>query len=176
MKLHISHAPATVAALLAIVAAFAPSHAQAQVAPNPGATLRSCEVLPDGKVVFRIYAPKASEVTVSGDWVTQGLGTGGTLQKDAQGVWSIAVGPLPPDVYTYTFTVDGVRTLDPRNPRSQFIDLDNRKLYSASDVFKRVYTGSHHLVLQTCIQKGYIKEWGRVFIIAEPKPMSYPPR
>ena len=68
------------------------------------------------------------------------------------------------------------QALDPRNPRSQFIDLENQQVYSASDVFKRVYTGSHHLVLQTCIQKGYIKEWGRVFIIAEPKTMAYPPR
>jgi hypothetical protein len=68
------------------------------------------------------------------------------------------------------------QALDPRSPRSQFIDLETRQVNSASDVFKRVYTGSHHLVLQTCIQKGYIKEWGRVFIIAEPKTMAYPPR
>ncbi len=63
------------------------------------------------------------------------------------------------------------QALDPRNPRSNFIDLDTRQVCSASDVFKRMYTGSHHLVLQTCIQKGYIREWGRIFIIAEPQPM-----
>jgi enterochelin esterase family protein len=37
-------------------------------------------------------------------------------QKDSQGVWSVTLGPLKPDYYSYTFTVDGVRTLDPRNP------------------------------------------------------------
>ena len=63
------------------------------------------------------------------------------------------------------------QALDPRNPRSSFIDLETRQVCSTSDVFKRIYTGSHHLVLQTCIQKGYIKEWGRVFIIAEPLPV-----
>ncbi len=68
-------------------------------------------------MVFRIYAPKASEVTVTGDWVAQGRGAGGPLQKDAQGVWSITVGPLVADFYSYSFTVDGVRTLDPRNPQ-----------------------------------------------------------
>ena len=39
-----------------------------------------------------------------------------TLAKDDQGVWSITVGPLVPDFYAYSFTVDGVRTLDPRKP------------------------------------------------------------
>jgi enterochelin esterase family protein len=83
--------------------------------PTPNDTLKSPEVLPDHRVAFRIYAPKASEVTVSGDWIAQGLGTGGKLEKDDQGVWSITVGPLAPDFYSYTFTVDGVRTVDPKN-------------------------------------------------------------
>ncbi len=83
--------------------------------PTPNDTLKSPEVLSDGRVVFRIYAPKAEEVTVGGDWISQGLGTGGKLEKDAQGVWSITVGPLPADFYSYSLTVDGVRTLDPKN-------------------------------------------------------------
>lgn len=83
--------------------------------PTPNDTLKSPEVMPDGRVVFRIYAPKASEVTVGGDWISQGLGTGGKLEKDTQGVWSITVGPLPADFYSYSLTVDGVRTLDPKN-------------------------------------------------------------
>lgn len=77
--------------------------------------LVSPEVLPDGRVTIRIYAPKASEVTLDGDWILQGLGTGGPLQKDDRGVWSITVGPLPPDFYMYTLTVDGVLTIDPQN-------------------------------------------------------------
>ena len=83
--------------------------------PTPNDTLKSPEVLSDSRVVFRIYAPKASEVTVGGDWISQGLGTGGNLTKDAQGVWAITVGPLPADFYSYSLTVDGVRTLDPKN-------------------------------------------------------------
>jgi enterochelin esterase family protein len=83
--------------------------------PTPNDTLKSPEVLNDNRVTFRIYAPKASEVSVSGDWVTQELGKGGNLQKDDKGVWSITVGPLPPDFYSYGFTVDGVRVIDPKN-------------------------------------------------------------
>jgi enterochelin esterase-like enzyme len=74
------------------------------------------QVLPDNRVTFRIHAPRASEVSIDGDWVRQGRGTGGPLQKDDQGIWSITVGPLVPDFYSYALTVDGVRTIDPQNP------------------------------------------------------------
>jgi enterochelin esterase-like enzyme len=83
--------------------------------PTPNDTLKSPEVMPDHRVTFRIYAPKASEVSVAGDWITQGRGTGGKLEKDEKGVWSLTVGPLVPDLYSYSFTVDGVRTIDPKN-------------------------------------------------------------
>ncbi|MBI4660313.1 MAG: esterase [Verrucomicrobia bacterium] len=95
--------------------------------PTPNDTLKSPEVLSDSRVAFRIYAPKASEVTIGGDWIAQGLGTGGKLTKEDNGVWSIIVGPLPPDFYSYSFTVDGVRTLDPKNPmiKQGISSLDN---------------------------------------------------
>jgi enterochelin esterase-like enzyme len=83
--------------------------------PPPHSDLVSPEVLPDGRVTFRIYAPRASEVTLEGDWIPQGRGTGGPLQKDEEGIWSITVGPLVPDFYMYTLTVDGVPTIDPQN-------------------------------------------------------------
>ena len=59
-------------------------------------TLKSPEVLPDKRVTFRIFAPKASEVIIDGEWILQGIGTGGPMQRDNQGVWSITVGPLQP--------------------------------------------------------------------------------
>ncbi len=90
--------------------------AAAPASPAPRGIPISPEVLPDHRVTFRIYAPKASEVSVQGDWMTQGRGTGGPLRKDDQGTWSITVGPLVPDFYSYTYTVDGVRTIDPQNP------------------------------------------------------------
>src|ERR1700722_16413999 len=77
--------------------------------------VKSPEVLPDKRVVFRIFAPKASEVSLTGEWIQQGRGTGGKLEKDENGVWSITVGPLGADFYSYFFTVDGVRVLGPKN-------------------------------------------------------------
>jgi enterochelin esterase family protein len=88
--------------------------AQSQRRSTPNDTLKSTEVADDHRVTFRIYAPKASEVSVSGDF-----GQGGRMEKDDQGVWSRTVGPLTPDFYSYTFNVDGVRTVDPKNPMTK---------------------------------------------------------
>ncbi len=82
--------------------------------PTPNDRLVSPEVHPDKKVTFRIYAPKASAVTLRGDWM-EGPRVA-KLTKNDEGVWSVTEGPLTPDFYTYTLVVDGVRTLDPKNP------------------------------------------------------------
>ena len=82
--------------------------------PTPNDTLKSPKVLTDNRVAIQLYAPKASEVTVVGDFMTAMKPL--NLTKDANGVWSVTVGPLKPDYYTYTLTVDGVRTMDPKNP------------------------------------------------------------
>ncbi|QEH34939.1 Carbohydrate acetyl esterase/feruloyl esterase precursor [Aquisphaera giovannonii] len=99
-------------AIGANVATTVPAQAQpqGQRARTPNDTLKSVEVSPDHKVTFRIYAPKASEVSVNGDFKG-----GGKMTKDEQGVWSLTTGPLRPDFYTYGFNVDGVRTVDPKN-------------------------------------------------------------
>jgi enterochelin esterase family protein len=38
------------------------------------------------------------------------------MLKDADGQWTLTVGPLEPEIYTYVFSIDGVRTLDIFNP------------------------------------------------------------
>ena len=81
---------------------------------TPNDTLRSPQVLPDNRVMIRIYAPKADEVTVSGDFMSGRPAE--KLTKADNGVWTATFGPLRPDYYTYTLMVDGVRTADPKNP------------------------------------------------------------
>ena len=85
-----------------------------QRTPTPNDTLKSPNVLADKRVAIQIYAPKASEVTVSGDFSSTNKPV--SLVKNEQGVWSAVLGPLRPDYYTYTLMVDGVRTMDPKNP------------------------------------------------------------
>lgn len=81
---------------------------------TPNDTLKSIQVLSGSKVVLSIYAPKALEVTVVGDFLKEYKPL--ALTKNQQGVWSVLVRDLVPDVYTYDFTVDGVKTFDPKNP------------------------------------------------------------
>ncbi len=81
--------------------------------PTPNDTLVSPETLSDKRVTFRIYAPKATDVALRGDWM-EGPGPV-KLEKDDKGVWSVTVGPLTPDFYSYNFIVDGVRVIDPKN-------------------------------------------------------------
>jgi enterochelin esterase family protein len=42
------------------------------------------------------------------------------MTKGADGVWTVTVGPLEPDIYTYAFNVDGITALDPRNPNTKY--------------------------------------------------------
>jgi enterochelin esterase family protein len=69
-------------------------------------------VLSDRRVTFRLQAPKATEVTISGEWARQPQ----ALAKDEHGVWSVTVGPLAPELYGYGFNVDDLRIADPVNP------------------------------------------------------------
>lgn len=71
----------------------------------------SPEVLPDQRVVLRLHAPAAEAVVVHG---IHGVGRQ-SLEKGEDGVWSVTLGPLPADIYSYWFEVDGARVLDPVN-------------------------------------------------------------
>ncbi len=109
--------PIRIFSILLVVGLMACQCADAQFPqrrPTPNDTLHSVRIWSDNKVTFSIYAPKASEVTMNGDF------PGGfpliKLSGSDSGIWSVTVGPLTPDIYTYDFTVDGVRTFDPKNP------------------------------------------------------------
>jgi enterochelin esterase family protein len=64
-------------------------------------------------VTFRVRAPKAAEVTLSGEFMKGSK----PLEKSAEGIWSVTVGPIAPEIYYYNFTIDGVKTIDPNNPQ-----------------------------------------------------------
>src|SRR6185295_20084137 len=80
--------------------------------PPRGPFVNSPQVLADKKVTFRYLAPSAREVKLGG-------GQFGANQvpmiKDSIGIWSVTVGPIRPDIYPYSFTVDGVTVMDPAN-------------------------------------------------------------
>jgi enterochelin esterase family protein len=79
--------------------------------PPRGPVVVSPEVNPDNTIVFRYLAPKASEVKLNAQFEKAQV----PMTKDSSGVWSVTVGPVKPDMYPYTFVVDGISVADPRN-------------------------------------------------------------
>lgn len=86
-------------------------------------------VQPDGQVSFQLYAPKAQQVVVKGDFT--GIDSESfPLSKDSLGVWHVTLPrPLQPELYSYAFEVDGMRTLDPANA------YRNRDISTYSNIF-----------------------------------------
>ena len=73
----------------------------------------SPEVAADRRITFRMNAPKASEVVLR---FSEGGPQSSPMKKDEHGVWSVTIGPVEPEIYTYSFLVDGVRAIDLANP------------------------------------------------------------
>src|SRR3954447_6981247 len=88
------------------------SAAVAQTPPPDG--LVSPEVHPDRTVTFRIRAPKATEVTLYGDWMLVGHPQSMTRVED--GVWTLQTAPLERNGHLYWFNLDGLAIPDPINP------------------------------------------------------------
>jgi enterochelin esterase family protein len=102
--------------------------AQAPAGPPPGGgrgaggrggrgpAVVSPEVSADRTITLRYLAPNATSVVASGELDGQPH----PMTKGENGVWSVTIGPLAPDIYTYAFNVDGVVALDPRNVNTKY--------------------------------------------------------
>ncbi len=128
--------------------------ANAQQALFGGQQVVSPEINADKSVTFRLNAPNATLVQVTGDflppqtietpmgkWDAPGTAD---LKKNEQGVWEFTSSPLAPELYSYAFVVDGLRTMDPSNVYMNrdvatvtnifIIDGDRASLYGVKDV------------------------------------------
>jgi hypothetical protein len=65
------------------------------------------------------------------------------------------------------------QALDPNSQWSSFRDLDNDDVLSAEQMFTRAYAGDLHVTFQTCIEANGNSSWGRLFVIAMPKSLSF---
>lgn len=111
----------------AVVAAQAPAPAPAPApVPAPAAAaarggqpqppaFTSPEVLPDRRITFRLYAPDATTVGLRGGDIPAPARTNAEFVKGANGVWEATTGVVEPGAYRYTFVVNGVGVIDPRN-------------------------------------------------------------
>ncbi|RRB07079.1 esterase [Larkinella rosea] len=79
--------------------------------PPRGPLVVSPQVNADKTVTFRYLAPQAKEVRLSGQFLKAPV----EMSKDAQGIWSVVTEPIKPDIYPYSFQVDGITVMDPAN-------------------------------------------------------------
>jgi enterochelin esterase-like enzyme len=115
-----------------------------RVIATPVNALISPEVHTDKTVTLRFRAPGATQVQVVGE-ITQGKGPA-AMTKDGEGIWTITLGPLPPEIWSYNFQVQGVDVTDPSNPSikptppgqamSSFVEVpdDHSSFYDARPV------------------------------------------
>jgi enterochelin esterase-like enzyme len=87
------------------------------------APLNSPDVRDDRTVTFRLKAPTAKDVRLSGVAILTALGKSGQpipFMNGEDSVWTLTVGPLRPDMYIYNFNVDGIQIADPSNSIAGF--------------------------------------------------------
>ncbi|HRI14981.1 MAG TPA: alpha/beta hydrolase-fold protein [Verrucomicrobiota bacterium] len=111
-------------------------HAQ----PSRPPQLQSPVVHSDRTVTFSVRAPNAQNVELSGQFQKGNQ----PMTRDTNGVWSITVGPIEPNLYPYNFVIDGVGVADSANqdlfPNERFksslveIPGDKPSLHSIQDV------------------------------------------
>ena len=79
--------------------------------PPRGPLARSPQVHPDNTVTFQFIAPGAKEVRLSAQFEKGPV----AMTRNDNGMWSVTVGPVKPDIYPYSFVVDGIQVMDPGN-------------------------------------------------------------
>jgi enterochelin esterase family protein len=95
-------------------------------------------------------APAAKEVKLGAQFEKSQV----PMTKDASGIWSITVGPVKPDIYPYSFNVDGITVMDPANvdffPNERFkaslVDVpgDTPLIHSLKDVPHGIVTYEYY--------------------------------
>ncbi|MCR5573569.1 MAG: esterase [Bacteroidaceae bacterium] len=98
-------------ALFTIALAFFAVAGFAQQALFSRNVVKSPEINADNTVTFRLHAPKAITVQLTGDCVDGVV----SMKEDSLGVWSYTTAKLEPELYSYSFIVNGMRMLDPSN-------------------------------------------------------------
>ncbi len=105
-----------------------PPNQRAGAAPPPAVT--SPEVQSDRHITFRLLAPQAENVRLTGGDIP-GLGQGAPLTKGENGIWEVTIGPVDPGAYRYNFNVNGVTVIDPRSPS---VSESNNNVWSLVNV------------------------------------------
>ena len=137
------------------------------------AAVNSPDVRDDGTVVFRLKAADARDVSLAGVAVLTALAREKPVPftRGEDGVWTLTVGPLRPDMYAYHLIVDGVQVSDPNNTIAAFTAMppysqlvvhgDGPAYYDARDV-------PHGLVTRHVYHSGVTKGERELYVYTPP--------
>jgi len=153
----------------ALVALSLVSIASAQPGRGPqGPTVISPEVQTDGRVTFRIFAPMAQNVRLTGSDIPGNL-QGSAMVKAENGVWEVTLGPIDPGAYRYNFNVDRVAVIDPRNPS---VSESNNNVWSLVYIpgadFMDTKDVPHGTVATVNYYSTVLKKWRRMHVYTPP--------
>ena len=81
------------------------------IAPAPDRVYNSHQVNSNHSITFRLEAPNAKTVELVSDITADVV----PLVQGSDGLWAFTTSSLPPGLYSYAFSVDGVDQPDPRN-------------------------------------------------------------
>jgi enterochelin esterase-like enzyme len=128
----------------------------------------SPEISADKKVTFRLHAPKAAAVTLSGSDIP-GTGMGVPMKKTDDGVWEATLGPTAAGAYRYNFNVDGVPVIDPRNPATSESNRNTWSLvYVPGSEVSDVKNVPHGAVAQVTYYSQALKRFRRLHVYTPP--------
>ena len=157
----------TVVALLVVLALTSIVPAQARFG-GQGPRVVSPEVAADRHVTFRILAPKAEAVLLSGSDIPD-LGRGAEMTKDPNGVWEVTLGPIDPGAYRYNFNVDGVSVIDPRSPSTSESNANTWSLvYVPGSDFMDTRDVPHGAVAEVTYYSKSLKRFRRLHVYTPP--------
>jgi enterochelin esterase family protein len=134
----------------------------------PQVQVVSPEITADHHITFRIAAPQAQAVRLSATDIPN-LGQTAVLTKADNGVWSTTVGPVDPGAYRYNFSVDGVATIDPRNPSTSESNANTWSLlYVPGADFMDTKSVPHGVVAVVNYFSTALNSWRRMHVYTPP--------
>ena len=146
------------------VGLYLPEHLAARVVPQPPDNPAYVPFQPDQVALFRL----AVQYNVWGFLAHNTLAGAAFFALQEGDVFYVLFG----DGKVQPFLVTRVlryQALSPNSPYSDFIDLQTGERLTATQVFHRTYGAARGgAVLQTCIARNGLDNWGRLFLLARP--------
>ena len=128
----------------------------------------SPEVLADRRVIFRIYAPQAQNVRLTGTDIPGNL-QGAAMTRGENGVWEVTLGPIDPGAYRYNFNVDRVSVIDPRNSSTSESNTNTWSLFYVPGAdFMDLQNVPHGAVASIPYYSTALKKWRRMHVYTPP--------